>query len=542
MATPQELQDQLDQIRAKRAALASQVSGLNVQHSTSNAPLLGNEFAAMDKIRFNSALKPLLMQDRELHQQESQLIQAQNRANIDARRAVTDKNAAVKAAAQEQKQQAAAQKQASTDLEDQTARQFGLGPKKGIDYITKQGAFYDPVRGQIGVPDNKTVKTPAQKAAKGDAEAGKQVQAELSGFAKQAGVQGSVNPSSFFGDNGFDMEQDKDGNYVYDANGTPVTIPEETAKRLQEQYNSSLAPEAEAPAAPSGGVKYLSPDVVNPAINALNQLNGTNLPTPGEAYTKSQSLNRLAAPAVAQSVLGTPGPIPSANGRAFIDPTINAPSIGASLLRGHDPSWDAYVANQDAQKAATVAGRVGLDQAVQDSGGTSGSVRELAQARLDAIKAGADTPEKRNAFIRGAVEQQQQKEALLPTGGDVPFVTGLQNAAGNDIATLAPLISKGDEYFTRARALANPLTLMGLPSTMITDPLKATLAQVGEKIAPAALSGYSALTASPDEDIAKKYFAAKGRGEIGPSVTLDEYSQAINPTNVDLNPAGFSTP
>lgn len=377
MATQQELQDQLDAVRLKRSQLSNQVQGLNDQHASSNSTLLGTDMAAMDKIRFNSALKPLLQQDRMLHQQEQQLIQAQNRANIAQRALDAAPAIAAKQAAAVAKAKADQQKIAAANLEDQSARAFGLGPKKGIDYVTQQGAFYDPSRGAIAVPDSKTAKTAAIKDIKGDPKAYSQVKDELSGFGKQAGVQGPISPESFFGPNGVDMEKNDDGDYVYNLNGTSVTIPSKTAERLQEQYNNSL-PTTPEPGETPAGVKYIPTQAFQQANNALTQLKGPSYgPNPVDRYLASQSLNREVQPAVqeavarkAQGTLFPPATVPSSGPQPGVP--LNLPT-GANILdqgaynnSGIDPIFASIAAKNEQTRRAPET----IDQEVTKRGGT----------------------------------------------------------------------------------------------------------------------------------------------------------------------------
>ena len=123
---------------------------------------------------------------------------------------------------------------------------------------------------------------------------------------KQAGVQGPVNPESFFGPNGFDMEKNDNGDYVYNANGTDITIPAATADRLQDQYNSSLPTPAEE--APTGqGVKYIPVQAVQQANQTFNNLTGTKVVDPAQRYLTSQLLNRQAGEALQTAPGGSGG-------------------------------------------------------------------------------------------------------------------------------------------------------------------------------------------------------------------------------------------
>lgn len=461
-----ELQDQLDEIRQKRAALAAQVSGLNVQHSTSNASLLGGEFAALDKIRFNSALKPLLMQDRTLHQQEQQLTQAINKGDREQRQAVADQNRAARATAQAQKAEASSRKQAATDLEDASARAFGLGPKKGIDYVNSQGAFYDPATGRVAVPDTKASKVAAQKAAKGDANAGKQVQAEISQIAKGAGVQGPVSAASFFDEGGFDMEEDKDGNYVYDVNGTPVTLAPAQAERLQERYNSSLAPASEDAPAPTSGVKYIPADVYQQAQKQLDSVKGNSFgPNAVERYLQSQSSNRLAAPALAgaipditvpanpaipgaaQPVVVSPNGVPSVTpGNPDITP-IAPRSFGQSLMAPIDPSF-ANLAMKN-RVVAAVPSRVALARGGDVSPSDVVRASDIARATL-----GADAPPDQLKLAANAALDQIAGQNQDPATAYNIVATPASVAAKYSNAALAginPLVAYNRALFNAAR-------------------------------------------------------------------------------------------
>ncbi len=535
MATDKELQDQLDEIRQKRADLSNRVVGLNIQHSTSNSHLLGPDFAAMDKVRFNSALKPLLMQDRILHQQEQQLLQAQGRTEREQRQAITAKNQADRAAAQAQKAEAAARKQAKDEINTQVTDALGLPKNKGVDYINNNG-FYDPATGRIGVPD-KPVRTAAQKAAKGDANAGKQVQAEISQIAKNAGVQGPVSPSSFFGENGFDMEPDKDGNYVYNVNGTDVTVPQATAERLQEKYNESLPPtqEEEAPQT-NAGVKYIPVSTFQQANQALNQINGKAVVDPATRYITSQTMNRQAQPAIQAALAAKesgvmPDSLPSVIPAPDIQTKINPPSFAASLLKGHDPAWDMYVANQAAAKAQRIANSGEEVRQNAESEGRLGSIKDQRKWTAEALDAGAKTPQDVRAYITAKSNKVQGDEATLPSGPGTPFVEGIQNIAGNDISRLTQLATPHVETAFRAAQALNPsnmgynlskrgLEYLGEKTLPITAPIVAKVMSAGANL----------------DDISKKYFAARGSNEIGPEVSLEDYAKRFVPNNATVDP------
>lgn len=554
MPTSRELEAQLDEIRAKRAALSSQVSGLNAQHSTSNSALLGGEFAAMDKMRFNSALKPLLMQDRILHQQEQQLTQAINRSDRDSRRAITDQNAASRAAVQAQKAEVAAKKDAATALEDASARAFGLGPKKGINYVTQQGAFYDPIRKQVAVPDSRSSRSSAVKDIKGDANALKQVQAEISQIAKNAGVQGPVNPSSFFDQGGFDMKEDDEGNYVYDVNGTPVTVPAATAERLQDRYNDHFPTPGES-SAPSG-VKYIPVETFQQAHAALNKVSGVPVLDPVTAETNRASRARQAAAALQQQspaivipanpaipgaesdVIATPTTVPSIgqmNSATQAVPTqVNVPGAMAYLNSGVNPVFAEIAAKREMERRQPIA----TDQQTLQSGGLAGSPREITADILEGKRSGLNPAQAAELAAKRA-QIRNQKEAMLPEGQNVPEVERLQNIVGNDLASLASVGSSAAPYAGYAMRVLNPAAVPFMIASKAGNALEGAISNsfVGQT----AQRGLNAIY-NPQPDIYQSYLDAKAKREIGPEVTPQQYADRVAQTAAESVAAAAQEP
>ena len=179
MPTQQERQDQLDEIRAQRAAVQSQYDALNDEHQQKQSGLavLPPAFQHADRAKFLSALGPLKAHDRYLHQQETQLQADINKADRDQKYQATATQQAAKQALATQKVQDAAQKQALGQVDDNLRQSFGLPKGTGLATINNQG-FYDPARGQIGIPTtDKAAK--AVKDAKGDPKAYAQVKDEL---------------------------------------------------------------------------------------------------------------------------------------------------------------------------------------------------------------------------------------------------------------------------------------------------------------------------------------------------------------------------
>lgn len=419
MDARQAIEEKIAALEAQRLSIQDSIFKMKQRRNPSIA-LLPKDIQQMDHIAFNNALKPTLNQQNEVEKQIAQARADLDKYDRDQRYAATDQRRAAIAAVQAQRQQDAAHKQAKESLEDVTARAFGLGKGKGIDYLTKRwdNLYYDPKQGRIAVPPEKS--TQSSKYVKGDTKAIKEVHDKLSDYAKSQDVKGSFNPSSFFDRNSYPVTitetEDGDRNYVYKTPGGNLTIPADEVEGddgLQARYNEHFDAQNVTPEV-SSGTKYIPVGTFNQANQALNDLTGEDNISPADRYLKSQTMNRLAQPALAMNspasvipanptmaalgiegaaqpvISGSGTSVPSISGGPDIntafDRSPTASQFGSALLGTTDPIFAKIEADR---KAAAMKPR----SRVIAAGGEIGKEDEFASLARAKQILGKDAPE-----------------------------------------------------------------------------------------------------------------------------------------------------